>query len=168
MRHTFTSKVASLFRELPDFTEDVETELNLFKSAVITSATASCGCKRVGGQTGSEKRTAWCNQEVKEAIHAKKTAFRAWLTKSHLISFDCGTPQHVRLPPLLSKSLKKSHGKNLEKSWIQTTDWQTKLFCKPYVVCVAKNTSSHLHREYNWCASEASKGDSKLLERILL
>ena len=29
---------------------------------------------------GSEKRTAWWNQEVKEAIYAKKTAFRAWLT----------------------------------------------------------------------------------------
>ena len=81
VRHTFTSKVASLFRELPDFTEDVETEFNLFKSAVSTSATASCSCKRIGGQTGSEKRTAWWNQEVKEATHAKKAAFRAWLKK---------------------------------------------------------------------------------------
>ena len=29
---------------------------------------------------GSEKRTAWWNQKVKEAIRAKKTASRAWLT----------------------------------------------------------------------------------------
>ena len=58
VRHTFSSKVAFLFRELPDYTEDVETECDLFKSAVITSAAASCGCKRVGGQMGSEKRTA--------------------------------------------------------------------------------------------------------------
>ena len=71
VRHTFASKVASLFREVPDFTEDVETEWDLFRSAVIASTTASCGCKRVGSQTGSEKRTAWLNQEVKEAIHAK-------------------------------------------------------------------------------------------------
>ena len=28
----------------------------------------------------SEKRTAWWSQEVKKAICAKKTAFRAWLT----------------------------------------------------------------------------------------
>ena len=33
-----------------------------------------------GGQMGSEKRTVWWNQEVKEAIRAKKTAFRTWLT----------------------------------------------------------------------------------------
>ena len=47
--HTFASKVAFLFRELPDYTEDVETEWDLFISAVITSAAASCGCKCVGG-----------------------------------------------------------------------------------------------------------------------
>ena len=29
---------------------------------------------------GSEKRTVWWNQEVKEAIRAKKTAFRACFT----------------------------------------------------------------------------------------
>ena len=57
VRNTFASKVASLFRELPEYTEDVETEWNLFKSAFITSAAASCGCKRVGGQMGSEKTT---------------------------------------------------------------------------------------------------------------
>ena len=33
-----------------------------------------------GGQTGSEKKTAWWNQEVKEPICAKKFTFRAWLT----------------------------------------------------------------------------------------
>ena len=79
VRHTFASKIASLFRELQDFTEDVETEWNLSKSAVITSAAASCGCKRVGSQMAGEKRATWWNQEVKEAIRAKKTAFRAWL-----------------------------------------------------------------------------------------
>ena len=80
MRHTFASKVPSLFRKLLNYTEDVETEWDLVKSAVITSAAANCDCKCVGGQMGSDKRTAWWNQEVKEAIHAKKTVFRAWLT----------------------------------------------------------------------------------------
>ena len=71
VRHTFESKVASLFRELPDCTEDVETEWDLFKSTVVTSAAISSCCKREGGQMSSEKRTAWWNQEVKEAIRAK-------------------------------------------------------------------------------------------------
>ena len=42
VRHNFVSKVVSLFREIPNFTEDVETEWDLFKSAVITSAVARC------------------------------------------------------------------------------------------------------------------------------
>ena len=77
MRHTFASKVASLFRKILDFTEDVETGWNLLKSTVVTSAASSCGCKRVGAQTSSEKKTAWWNQERKEAICAKKARFRA-------------------------------------------------------------------------------------------
>ena len=70
VRHTLTSKVAFLLKKLPDFTENVETEWDLFKSAVITSAAGSCGCKRMGGQTSNEKTTAWWNQELKEAICA--------------------------------------------------------------------------------------------------
>ena len=80
MRHTFASKVASLFREHLDYTEDVETEWDLFKLAVITSAAATCCCKLVGGQMGNKKRTAWWNKKIKKAIRAKKTAFRDWLT----------------------------------------------------------------------------------------
>ena len=64
VRNNFVSKVASLFRELPGFTEDIQIEWDLFKSAVFTSAVVSCGCKRVGDQTGSAKKTAWLNQEV--------------------------------------------------------------------------------------------------------
>ena len=74
VRSVFASMIASLFRELPDHTEDIETEWNLFRSAVTTSAATSCGYKRVGGAKGSEKRTAWWNQEVKETIRAKKAA----------------------------------------------------------------------------------------------
>ena len=58
MRHTFARKVAFLFRELSDYTEDIKLMaiMDLFKSAVIASAAASCDCKRVGGQLGSEKK----------------------------------------------------------------------------------------------------------------
>ena len=67
-------------RELSDYTKDVETDWNLFKLALITSVAASCGYIRVGGKMSSEKKTALQNQEVKEAICAKKTAFKTWLT----------------------------------------------------------------------------------------
>ena len=59
VRHTFVSKAAFLLRELFDYTENVKTEWSLYKSTAITSAAASCGCKCVGGQMGSEEKTAW-------------------------------------------------------------------------------------------------------------
>ena len=67
-------------RRTPRLTKHVQTEWNLFYSAVITSAALSYGCKHMGGQTGNEKKTDWWNQEVKETIYAKKSAFRACLT----------------------------------------------------------------------------------------
>ena len=72
MRHTFASKVASLFRELSGYTEDVETEWDLLKSAVITFAAVSCGCKHVGGQMGSQKRTIWQTKKLKKLSMLRK------------------------------------------------------------------------------------------------
>ena len=80
IRSTFASAVASMFKDLPCPTDDIETEWNLFRTAVITSAATSCGRKRVGVAKGGEKRTPWWNQEVKEAILAKKAAYKAWIS----------------------------------------------------------------------------------------
>ena len=77
VRTAFVDNIASKFKELPTSTEDIETEWCLFRTAVITSATNCCGRKRVGGTKSSEKRTLWWNQEVKEAIRAKKVAYKA-------------------------------------------------------------------------------------------
>ena len=79
VRTAFADNIASKFKELPTSTEDIETEWCLFRTAVITSATNCCGRKRVGGTKSSEKRTPWWNQEVQEAIRAKKVAYKAWL-----------------------------------------------------------------------------------------
>ena len=49
VRHTFTSKVAFLFKELPDYTEEVETEWDLFKSAVIITDNNSPDGKCLAG-----------------------------------------------------------------------------------------------------------------------
>ena len=72
MRHTFASKVAFLFREVSDLIEDVEAKWDLFKSAVIASAVANCGCKCVGGQTVSQRETAWLNQKINKATVQRK------------------------------------------------------------------------------------------------
>ena len=74
VRTAFADNIASKFKELPTSTEDIDA-----RTAVITSATNCCGRKRVGGTKSSEKRTPWWNQEVKEAIRAKKLAYKAWL-----------------------------------------------------------------------------------------
>ena len=79
VRTAFADNIASKFKELPTSTADIETEWCLFRTAVITSATNCCGRKRVGGTKSSEKRTPWWNQEVKEAIRAKKVAYKVWL-----------------------------------------------------------------------------------------
>ena len=79
VRTAFAHNVATKFKELSTSTEDIETEWCLFRIAVITSATNCCGCKSIGGTKSSEKRTPRWNQEVKEAILAKKVAYKAWL-----------------------------------------------------------------------------------------
>ena len=79
VRTAFADNIASKFKKLPAFTEDIETLWCLFRTAVIKSATKCCGRKRVGETKRSEKRTPWWNQEVKETIRAKKVAYKAWL-----------------------------------------------------------------------------------------
>ena len=75
--------------------------------------------------------------KLKKLLVQRKLRLELGYQTSHLSSFDCVTPQHRRLPPLLSNNVKKSYGKNLNNSWIQTTDRQTKYFGKPSIVCVA-------------------------------
>ena len=79
VRKQFTSSMSSKFRQLPDVSEDIEMEWSLFKSAITASAVESCGRKRLRVAADSEKRTPWWNQDVKEAIRAKKDAFKALL-----------------------------------------------------------------------------------------
>ena len=79
VRKQFASIISSKFRQLPDVSDDIEKEWLLFTSAIISSAAESCGQKRLRVAGDSEKRTPWWNEEVKEAIRAKKDAFKTWL-----------------------------------------------------------------------------------------
>ena len=95
------------------------------------------------------------NQKVKEAIRAKKTAFRAWLTNK--------SPEQLRLrysaacktaATIVKQSKEKSwekFGQKLDTDWVQNTtptDRQTKYFGKPYAFARQTNTSCHFHRRY--------------------
>ena len=72
VRTAFADNIAFNFKKFPASTEDIETEWCLFRTAAITSATSCCERKRIEGTKSSKKRTPWWNQEVKEAICAKK------------------------------------------------------------------------------------------------
>ena len=78
LKEQLASNISSKFRQLPYVSEDIERDWLLFRSAIISSAAESCGRKRLRVAGDSDKRTPWWNQEVKEAIQAKKDAFKAW------------------------------------------------------------------------------------------
>ena len=110
VRKQFASSMSSKFRQLPDVSEDVEMEWSLFKSAIISSAAECCGQKRLRVAAGSEKRTPWWNQDVKEAIRAKKDAFKA-LLQNRLSSDLQSRYSEARKAAILAVKQSK------EKSW---------------------------------------------------
>lgn len=79
VRKTYADSITSRYKELPDEVDDIETEWDRFKRAVTASAVKSCGQKRLCVSHGDVKKTPWFNQEVRDALRAKKRAFRSWL-----------------------------------------------------------------------------------------
>ena len=137
VRKQFASSISSKLRKLPDVSEDIQKEWLLFRSAVISTAAESCGRKRLRVAGDSEKRTPWWNQEVKEAILAKKDAFKAWIQNRS--SSDLQYPYTKARKPATS-AVKKSK----QKSWKEFGDrldsnyFSAKYFGKPSAVYVAK------------------------------
>ena len=109
VRKQFAYSISSKFRQLSDVSKDIEKEWLLFRSAIISSAAESCGRKRLRLAGDSEKRTPWWNQEVKEAIRAKKDAFKAWLQDR--LSSDLQS-RHTEVRKAATSAAKKS-----KKSW---------------------------------------------------
>ena len=61
-------------------------EWSLFRTAMISFAVESCERKRLRMAAGSEKRTHWWNQDVKEATEQRKMRLRRCCkTGDHLI-----------------------------------------------------------------------------------
>ena len=112
VRKQFVSSISSKFRQLPDPSEDIEKEWLPFTSAIISSAAESCGRKWLGVAGDSEKRTPWRNQEVVEAIRAKKDAFKALLQDRS--SYDLQS-RYTEARKAATSAVKKSK----EKSWVE-------------------------------------------------
>ena len=110
VRKQFASSISSKFKQLPEVSEDIEKEWLLFRSAIILSASESCGRKRFRVADNIEKRTPWWNQEVKEAIPAKKDGFKAWLQDR--LSSDLQS-RYTEVRKAATSAVKKSK----EKSW---------------------------------------------------
>ena len=127
VKKQLASSISSKFRQLPDVFEDIEKERLLFRSAIISSAAESCGRKRLRVAGDSEKKTPWWNQEIKEAVRAKKDAFKARLQDRS--SSD--------LQSRYSES-RRSHGKSLVVGWIPTIFRLTKYFGRPSAVYLEK------------------------------
>jgi len=86
VRKQFVSSMTAKSRQLPNESEDIEMEWLLFRSAIIASAVECCGKKQLRVAGDSEKSTPWWNQNVKEAIRAKKMHSRPCCkTGRHLI-----------------------------------------------------------------------------------
>jgi len=90
VRKQFASSMTANFRQLSDESEDIEMEWSLFRSAIIASTVKCCGQKRLRVVKDSEKRTLKklkkdVIQDVKEAIRAKKDAFKALLQNMQVV-----------------------------------------------------------------------------------
>ena len=88
--------------------------------------------------TGSEKRTPWWNQDVKETIKAKKDVFKALLQNKS--SFDLQS-QYLEVRKSAAQAIKMFKKCSWEKfgcGWILSIHQQTKYFGRPFADCVGK------------------------------
>ena len=168
VRTAFADNIASKFKELPTSTEDIETEWCLFRTAVITSATNCCGRKRDGGTKSSEKKkTLWWNQEVKEAICAKKVAYKAWLANKSSLELRS---QYSEARKATATKVKLSK----ERAWKQfgerlDDDFKTanKVFWQTIRRLRGKRSRAALYRRFKWCDSERSRCYFESVKRLL-
>ena len=92
----------------------------------------------MGGTKSSEKRTPWWNQKVKEAICAKKVAYKAWLAYKSSLKLRS---QYSEARKTAATKVKLSK----ERAWKEfgerlDDDFKTaKCSGRPFAVCVEKD-----------------------------
>jgi len=112
VRKQFASSMTAKFRLLTDESEVIDMEWSLFRSAIIALAVECCGQKRLRVAGDSEKRIPWWSQNVKEAIRAKKDAFKALLQNRSSTDLQSRYTEARKAAALAVK-------KSKEKSWEQ-------------------------------------------------
>ena len=148
VRTAFADNIASKFKELPASTEDIASEWYLLRTAVITSATNCCGCKRVGGTKSSEKRTPWWNQEVKKAIRTKKVACKARFANKSSVELRSQYSEARKAAVTKVKLSKERAWKEFGKRLDDNFKTAKKYFGRPFAVCVERISSGFLHRRF--------------------
>ena len=93
VKKQFVSSMAAKFQLLQEVFEDIEMKCSLFRTAMILLAVESCGRKAAG----SNKRTPWLNQDVKESSRAKKDAFKVLLQNRHHLICNPDVPRCEKL-----------------------------------------------------------------------
>ena len=109
-------------------------EWSLFRTAIISLAVKSCGRKRLRMAGGSEEKTSWWNQDVKEAIRAKKDAFKALIQNrsSSDLQFWCSEAQKSAAQAV--KMSKERTWEEIGRRWDSSYSsankvfWQTTVF----------------------------------------
>ena len=167
-RTAFADNIASKFKDFPTSTEDIETEWCLFRTAIITSATNCCGLKRVGETKSSEKRTPWWNPKVKEAIRAKKVAYKAWLANKSSVELRSQFSEARRAAAtkvkLYQERARKEFGERLDDNFRMAN----KSILSDHSPFACKKISSRfLHRRFKWRHFKRSRCYIESVERIL-
>ena len=105
---------------------------DLFKSAVITTASASCGCKRLEGQGGQvRKQLLGETKKSKKLSVQKKTTFRVWLTNKSSeqlrLRYSAARKTAATIVKQSKKKSWKQFGKKLDTGYKSANEvfWQT-------------------------------------------
>ena len=87
----------------------------MFKSAIISSAAENCGKKQLRLAGDNEKRTPRWKPEVKQAIRAKKDAFKALLQDKSLFNLQFRYTERAKSGNFGSKEIQ---GEAIERIWV--------------------------------------------------
>lgn len=103
----FVSIIEERHSQLPEIEADIESEWNLFKTALIDAATITCGLKRIGIQPG-QKKTAWWTKEIPKVVREKKIAYQKWIQQQTAKNWQNYKQMREEVKKIVSEAKAKS------------------------------------------------------------